>query len=169
MVPVVARDSKGQTVGGLTKDDFQLFDKGKRQDITTFTVEKAGGKPSMATASAAGGNAEGGEPSEKTAAHPENFIVYLFDDVHLKFEDLANVRDAAGRNIDTLQPADRAAIFTTSGKVVVDFTDDRAKLHAALLKLRARSLSGSSVAGCPDISYFMADQINNKYDIKDLV
>src|ERR1022692_2148195 len=44
MVPAVVRDSKGQAVGNLTRDDFQLFDKGKRQEITQFTVEKAGGQ-----------------------------------------------------------------------------------------------------------------------------
>jgi VWFA-related protein len=167
MVPVVVRDTKGQAVGNLTKDDFQLFDKGKRQQISKFTVEKAGGQAVAAKPAAAEGNAEGGQPEKQTeqaVVAPENFIAYLFDDVHLKFADLARVRDAAGRNIDTLQPTDRAAIFTTSGQGVLDFTDDRAKLHAALLKLRQRPLTGSGMQECPDVSYFMADLIANKED-----
>ncbi|MGA2182887.1 MAG: VWA domain-containing protein [Bryobacteraceae bacterium] len=159
VVPVVVRDSKGQAVGSLTKDDFQLFDKGKRQQITKFTVEKASGQP-VAAKPGASGNPEG--QAEKPVTLPDNFIVYLFDDIHLMFEDLAYVRDAAGRNIDTLQPTARAAIFTTSGQHTLDFTDDRAKLHAALLKLRARALTGAGVKQCPDVSYYMADQIVDK-------
>src|SRR5438045_2028222 len=41
-VPVVVRDRKGQAIGTLTKDDFQLFDRGKPQYIARFSVEKAG-------------------------------------------------------------------------------------------------------------------------------
>ena len=40
LVPVVVRDSKGVPVGNLAKDDFQLFDKGKRQTIVSFSAVK---------------------------------------------------------------------------------------------------------------------------------
>src|ERR1700721_2197332 len=43
MVPVVVRDAKGKAIGTLQKEDFQLFDKGKPQVISKFSVEKAGG------------------------------------------------------------------------------------------------------------------------------
>ena len=36
LVPVVVRDSQGHPIANLTKDDFQLFDKGKRQAIASF-------------------------------------------------------------------------------------------------------------------------------------
>ena len=167
MVPVVVRDEKGQAIGTLTSNDFELFDKGARQQITKFVVEKASGQPAnVASAPASTEVAVQGEAA-KPSAIPDNFVAYLFDDVHIKFGDLASVRDAAGRNIDRLPPAARAAIFTTSGQGSLDFTDDRAKLHAALLKLRARALTGSSVPACPDVSYYMADQIDNKYNILD--
>ena len=39
-VPVVVRDSRGNAVGTLGVDDFQLFDNGKPQTISKFTVEK---------------------------------------------------------------------------------------------------------------------------------
>lgn len=88
MVPVVVRDSKGQAVGNLTRDDFQLFDKGKRQEITQFTVEKAGGQ----AAKPAAGEHRADRRTEEPPVAPESFTAYLFDDVHLNFADLARVR-----------------------------------------------------------------------------
>src|SRR5215469_3114079 len=41
-VPVVVRDKQGKAIGSLTKEDFQLFDRGKPQYIARFSVEKAG-------------------------------------------------------------------------------------------------------------------------------
>src|SRR5579863_2328074 len=40
-VPVVVRDRAGRAVGNLTREDFQLFDKGKLQLITKFSMEKS--------------------------------------------------------------------------------------------------------------------------------
>src|SRR6201996_4408007 len=42
MVPVVVRDGNGKAIGTLQKEDFQLFDKGKPQVISRFSIEKAG-------------------------------------------------------------------------------------------------------------------------------
>jgi VWFA-related protein len=138
MVPVVVRNAQGHAVGNLPKESFQLFDKGKPQEISRFTVEKTGApggqesKPSGNQPPAAGVAEEKGTP----VIAPERFVAYLFDDVHLALGDLTRVRDAADRHMATLQPADRAAVYAMSGEVSLDFTDDRTKLHEALLRLR---------------------------------
>ena len=91
-------------------------------------------------------------------------MAYVFDDVHGDATDLMRIRDAAGRNMETLSATDRAAIFSTSGQGNLDFTDDRAALHRALKRLMPRSLSRSASADCPDVSYYMADLIVNRSD-----
>src|ERR1039457_3057014 len=127
VVPVVVRDRQGKAVGSFKQEDFQLFDKGKPQYIARFSMEKAAGRLYKA-GSAAPAPKDPDKPSEDkpAAALPARFIAYLFDDVHMKCGDLARSRDAAGRHIDNaLRTTDRAAIYTTSGQTIQDFTDDR--------------------------------------------
>lgn len=173
VVRVVARDSQGHAVGNLQQQDFQVFDNGKPQTITQFSIEKAGGRATMElnalnpAKESSSTNGPTSEPREtaKAAVVPQRYAAYLFDDVHLKFADLALVRQAAERHLASLQPADRAAILSTSGQTVLDFTDDHAKLHDALLTLRPRPISGGeTVNPCPDVNYYMADLIANKND-----
>ena len=165
MVPVVVRDRQGKAVGTLKQEDFQLFDKGKPQYIARFSMEKAAGR--LNKASGAVPVLSPDKPSEEKPAVdlPDRFIAYLFDDVHMKFGDLVHARDAAGRHIDTaLRTTDRAAIYTTSGQTIQDFTDDRTLLHEALAKLRMRPVTGQGTRNCPNMTYYMADLIVNKND-----
>jgi VWFA-related protein len=166
MVPVVIRDSKGKAIGTLQKDDFQLFDKGKPQVIAKFSVEKAG--ESVIPAEVAVDetpNHPVAPPGATPAPIAQRFVVYLFDDVHTANGDLMQARNAADRHIaESLDPNARAAIFTTSGQGNVDFTDDRAQLHEALMKLMSRPTLGPRGVDCPDLSYYMADLIFNKND-----
>jgi VWFA-related protein len=157
-VRVVVRDAQGNAVGNLRQEDFQLTDNGKPQVISKFSVEYSGAKPAQKPASS-------GIPIEDAAPKlPERYIAYLFDDIHLKFGDLAQARTAAEHNLQTLQPADRIAVFTLSGQTQLDLTDDRGRLHDTLNRLGPHPITGAAVQECPDVSYYMADQIENKHN-----
>jgi VWFA-related protein len=145
-VPVVVRDHDGHVVSNLGKDDFQLFTDGKRQEITTFSVENPG--QAAPDRSLPDGKAPAAQPAGGTGTEiPARFITYLFDDVNIRdFGDLKRIRDAAARQLGALQPGDRAAIFTSSCTLSLDFTNDRAKLQDALSRLQSRPPSICRVA-----------------------
>lgn len=170
MVPVAVRDKQGHVVAGLTKESFRLFDKGKLQEISRFTVEKPGSRPAPAPPAQEQQPAVEGVPAPSPAAIiPRRFVGYLFDDVHAEVADLMRARDAARRHIESeLQPTDRAAIFTTSGQGNVDFTDDRGELRNGLARLMPHPIARASGQQCPDISFYQADMIVNKNDAQAL-
>jgi VWFA-related protein len=111
LVPVVVRDYDGRTVTDLSRESFQLFDKGREQLIATFFVDRSD------SAGAASSTA------------PAQFIAYFFDDLLLDF---GKLREAAIQQLVNLRPDDRVAIFSSSCRLAFDFTGDRAKLQESL-------------------------------------
>jgi VWFA-related protein len=161
-VPVVVRDPKGKVIASLTKENFQVFDRGKPQEIVRFTIEKTG---DLAAKAAKTADASPLESAPAMPDIPERFLAYLFDDMHIQVGDLMRARDAAMRQIAKMAKTDRIAIYTTSGQTILEFTDDIDKLQATLGLIHNHSIIVTgSVAPCPDISFYMADMIVNKND-----
>jgi hypothetical protein len=116
LVPVVVRDSQGQAVGNLTRDDFQVFDNGKLQTITGFTVIKRAAESAEANSVAPSPDVSDSPGISQPISPPQRFVVLLFDDYNLSFADLAQAQQAAIKTLDSsLGPADVAAVLSTSG------------------------------------------------------
>jgi VWFA-related protein len=149
-VPVVVRDGNGRATGSLHAEDFLLLDNGKLQTISRFSVEKMGSTEEAAAkrfenpeASNAADAASGGD------AVPDRFVALLVDDANLSTQDFIRGRNAALHFIDTLRPDQRVAVYSVSGSVALDFTNDHELLKKALESVSAtdRSLHDSIPIG----------------------
>jgi VWFA-related protein len=146
LVRVVVRDAKGAAVDSLRQEDFQLFDHGKLQTILHFSMEKPAlkGTQPLAQKPAAKASAEPEAEDETTlpTSAARRFVALYFDDVNTPWENLARARDAADRFLaGSVQPGDRVALYTSSGQKQLDFTDNLAEIHQALLDLRPRPIA----------------------------
>jgi VWFA-related protein len=161
-VHVIVRGDAGKPVGGLHQEDFQLYDNGKLQTITTFGVEDAQSRKERMEAAAKTQANEEESGALAASTLPERFVALTFDDIHLVTVDVAPMRVAAERFIDSIGPADRVGIFTTSGQLTQDFISDKDVLKQKLLALMSRGQQISSPGACPNVSYAMAVDVDRE-------
>lgn len=166
-VRVVVRDGQGHAVANLHKEDFQIYEDGKAQEISTFSVET----PISSLQKVVRTSPAESESSEKVPTGfepPSRFIALLFDDVHSNLQDLVRARLAATKFVDTsLQSADRIGVFTISGQTQSDFTSDRAKLRDTMAQLQPRAVEAGDPTGaddCPSVDYYEAEMIQVQHD-----
>jgi len=168
-IRVVVRDAHGQAIPNLRQDDFRIFEDGKPQLISHFSVETPAPAAQPLPETSSSHPAES-EKAPAVLVRPARFVALLFDDVHLPFGELARIRNIADDYVkSSFQPSDRFAIFTISGQSQTDFTDDRTKLHEALQGVQPRPVTAGSATGigeCPSINYLQADLIINQHDLQ---
>jgi VWFA-related protein len=117
-VPIVVTDKSGKPILNLDKNNFVIYEDGKKQEVTDFLT---------------------------TAAPFE--VALLLDTSGSTRSDLALIQRAADNFIASLRPGDRVAIISfntvvednrafAEPEILSDLTDDRTKLKDALSKVR---------------------------------
>ena len=161
-VKVVVRDEKGEVVKNLRQEDFQIYDNGKLQLISTFGVETP---ETFRKREEAAEKMERVESSPGIAREgmPQRYVAVVFDDVHMQTTDILPVRAGSEKLIDSLKPGDRIGIFSTSGQMTEQFTSDKEALKKKLKSLAPRPIMGkiNAASTCPEATYYMADQVIN--------
>jgi len=153
LVRVVARDGKGNPIQGLEKDDFQLLDRGKRQEIAQFEVVNSA--DTLAPAAKSAGDST---TAAAAAGHP-SFLVLYFDDLNISDADLMQALDAAQQYLAKHRAGNQKVAVITSSASLTDLTDDPKKIQDALAKLHASPRALSHTHDCPELSDFQAQQI----------
>lgn len=162
-VPVVVRDGKHRAVAGLKQTDFQIFDAGKKQEITAFSMETLAH------------TAETKMPDDKTPAAsptsqakvepPPRFIVLCFDNLSTGFADLKLTKAAAERFVKTgIAPGDRVAVLTTASSQNATFTGEPSKLIESIEKVTPQQRTSDDMSSCPRITGYQAYVIVNRID-----
>jgi len=138
---------KGAPVPGLKKEDFQVFDNGKRQEIRLFSEETRAILPSAAAPLPQGTFTN---QLEQRSGTPAAVTAILLDGVNTRFSDQTYARRQVVQFLKQIQPEDRIAIYTLDSrglKVLHDYTTDSSDLVARLAKYQgdiAPEVTGAS-------------------------
>lgn len=149
LVPVVVRDPGGMPVGDLTERDFQVFDNNKRQVISGFMLATVAPEHFMQSPSLSG-------PHPSTAS-PRHFVIFLFDDLHVAFSDLARSKEAAKKVLAELDGNELSAVVSLSGLINSGITTDRAVSLRSLAQLQPHTIYQKTGIDCPDMDYYQAE------------
>jgi len=156
---IVTKD--GAPVPGLKKEDFQVFDNGKHQEIRQFSEDTRAMLPSVADPLPPGTFTN---QLEQRSGAPAAVTAILLDALNTKFSDQTYARKQVVKFLSQIQPQDRVAIYTLDSrglKVLHDYTTDSAELVARLAKYLTQSVGPDTLSDFADpLNGFLASQGN---------
>ncbi|HVQ15757.1 MAG TPA: VWA domain-containing protein [Vicinamibacterales bacterium] len=143
-VDAVVTDAQGTPISNLTKNDFEIYEDGKKQDVSTFSlvnipIERAE-RPLFASAPV--------EADVQSNDHVEGRIYLLvLDDVHTDLTRTPRVKAAATRFIETNFGTNDLAAVVYTGRAGdgQDFTNNPRLLIAAINKFNGRKLRSGTL------------------------
>lgn len=152
---VVTRD--GKPVTNLSADDFEIYEDGKRQNITNFAfisnVAPRAASPAPEKADKAETTVPDAPPPPPVKQDaPHRTIAIVVDDLGLSLESMNQVRRQLQKFVtEQLQPNDLVAIVRTSGEIgtLQQLTNDRRLLSRAVDQLRWNVCSRMGVTVFP--------------------
>ena len=150
---VIARDSSGQFVADLTKDDFEVYEDGVLQQLASLVLVHGGRVSNLALPPPAA-------PPEGIIlppARPSNdasgriFILFI-DDLHLDFKNTARVRDLLKKIKGTLiHQGDMFGIVSSgTSSIAIDLTYDLKRIDEALKKVMGGALKPTDIIQGPE-------------------
>lgn len=150
---VVTKD--GKPVRDLKAEDFEIYQDGRQQAITSFAYisNLTGAPPSASAATSGKGRAEvPAGPIQRDVAR--RTVAIVIDDLGLSAQSMSEVRRQVRKFIaEELQPDDLVAIIRTGGEMgaLQQFTNDRRLLNRAIDLLRWNACSRGGVSVFPNV------------------
>jgi len=158
---VVTKD--GKPVKNLTADDFEIFEDGRRQTITSFAYISnvpATAPPPTKEDKKAAANANAAPYAPIKADEPHRTVAFVVDDLGLSAESMSIVRKQLRKFVaEQFQPNDLVAIVRTSGELgaLQQFTNDKRLLNRAVDHLRWNVCSRAGVHVLPPLQRGIGD------------
>ena len=145
---VIARNGQDQFVADLTKDEFEIYEDGVKQEITSLTLVHGGRVHNLATPPAPAAT-DGlilpvSRPRNDTAGR---IFLIIVDDLHLDFRNTGRIRDLFKRISKTLvHEGDMFSIVSTGpSSLAIDPTYDRKVLDESIKKITGNGLKPSDI------------------------
>jgi VWFA-related protein len=150
---VIARDSRGQFVADLTKDDFDLYEDGVPQQIASLVLVHGGRVSNLALPPPAAPPEGIILPPVRPSNDASGRIFILFiDDLHLDFKNTARVRDLLKKIKGTLiHQGDMFGIVSSgTSSIAIDLTYDLKRIDEALKKVMGGALKPTDIIQGPE-------------------
>lgn len=145
---VITRDDKGNFIADLTKDEFEVFEDGVKQDITSMTLSH-GGRVTNVLAPPPPPPPEGIilPPRRQNNDVSGRIFVFFVDDLHLQFGNTGRVRQLFEKISKTLvHDGDMFGIISSGpASISVDLTYDKRRLDEAIKKMTGSELKPSEI------------------------
>lgn len=159
---VVTKD--GKVVKDLTADDFEIYEDGKKQAITSFAyISNVSGnapQPVIATKPKTGEVLPPPRPFNPN--EPHRTVAFVVDDLGISAESMVQVRKQLRKFInEQLQPNDLVAIIRTGGEMgaLQQFTNDRRILSRAVDQLHWNMCNRVGVTVLPQLGAFSSQAL----------
>jgi VWFA-related protein len=144
----IVRNAQDQFVADLTKNDFEIYEDGVKQDLTSLTLVHGGRVHNLATPPPP--PAEEGiilPPSRPKNDAAGRIFLIIVDDLHLDFRNTGRLRDLFKKISKSLvHEGDMFSIVSTGpSSLAIDPTYDRKILDEAIKKITGNGLKPSDI------------------------
>jgi VWFA-related protein len=149
---VIVRDSRGQFISDLKKEEFEVLEDGVKQQVVSFTLTHGGRVYNIA--------APPPPPPQEgiilPPARPANdaagriFLIFV-DDLHLDFRNTGRIRELFKKIAkELIHEGDMFGIVSTGpSSLAVDLTYDRKRLDQAINKITGSGLAPKDIIDVP--------------------
>ena len=138
-IDVTVKDKNGKVVKDLKPNEIEVYENGKKQDVTNFSFI-SNARETVATEKNADKTPKPFlPPSPVKAEEVKRTIALIVDDLSLSFESISYTRRALKKFVDEqMQDGDLVAIIRTGSGIgaLQQFTNDKRQLYAAIEKVR---------------------------------
>jgi VWFA-related protein len=145
---IVVRDEKGNFIPDLKKDEFEVYEDGVKQELTSMTVV-TGGRVTNVLAPPPPPPPEGIilPPSRPKTDVSGRIFLFFVDDLHLQFHNTGRVRDLFKRiSKELVHDGDMFGIVSSGpSSIAVDMTYDKARLEEAIKKIAGSELKPTDI------------------------
>jgi VWFA-related protein len=149
---IIVRDEKGNFIPDLKKDEFEIFEDGIKQDITSMTVV-TGGRVTNVLAPPPPPPPEGIilPPSRPRNDVSGRIFLFFVDDLHLQFHNTGRVRELFKKiSKELVHDGDMFGIVSSGpSSIAVDMTYDRTRLDEAIKKIAGNELKPTDIIQGP--------------------
>lgn len=150
---LIVRDDQGQFVSSLSKNDFDVYEDGVKQDVVTFVLTH-GGRVINDT-SAPPPPMQAGillpPPRPTNDASGRIFMIFV-DDLHMDFNNTGRIRELFKQiEKELIHEGDMFGVVSTGpSSIAIDMTYDRKRLDEAITKISGAGLKPDEIIETPD-------------------